>query len=277
MTSTCLACKNVFEAKAQHLVKNGDQFDYYSCPACGKPVRLAATPPPAAASSPSVVAPPPAPLVKMSDPFDYFLCPACSISLRLMGMIGLADLNAPAYTPYPPPAHFMKRGDPFDLYSCPACGKNMRLATPGSAAPPPTPLVPGWLVIKNGPHAPAQRLPLQIGKNTVGRYSMEKPADVRIETTDTAMSRRHCQVEVVRDERRGHYDFWVRDSDSPNGTYHQSGGPPNLLNERDIVQLKAGESLLLGKTKVLLEINPSATFTPVAPSGTGGDPTLVKK
>ena len=194
MPATCLSCKNAFDVSALAPLKKGDQYDYYACPACSKPVRVAAKQPAA--------------------------------------------------------------------------------AQPVAEKPPSPPPIPGWLVIKNDSRALLQRLPLQAGMNVVGRYSTEKPADVRIETLDTAMSRRHCQVEVVRDSFRGHYTFWVRDLGSANGTSLKAGPQLKLLHEQDIVQLKDGESLLLGETLVLLEVNPEAAFVPVVPKA---DATMVSK
>lgn len=44
----------------------------------------------------------------------------------------------------------------------------------------------------------SQKLPLQKGKNTIGRMDSKNTASIGIETSDKGMSRLHCQLEVIR-------------------------------------------------------------------------------
>lgn len=53
--------------------------------------------------------------------------------------------------------------------------------------------VPGHLKYKG--HAPLQ---LKEGKNTIGRADSKHTADIGFDVDDKAMSRLHCQIEVVR-------------------------------------------------------------------------------
>lgn len=44
----------------------------------------------------------------------------------------------------------------------------------------------------------SQKLPLQEGKNTIGRKDSKNTASIGIETSDKGMSRLHCQLDVIR-------------------------------------------------------------------------------
>lgn len=121
-----------------------------------------------------------------------------------------------------------------------------------NSQPQPKADVPGWLVVHDETTRP-QMFELKMGTNTVGRKSA-MPVDISIETADITMSRRHCAIEVMLDQRRGEYDFLISDLNAVNGTI-VNGQVRRRLNERDIVYLNDGDVFQLGMTKVVLKKN----------------------
>ena len=154
-------------------------------------------------------------------------------------------------------AVLLRRGSVFTVHKCPQCGKPVRGRVEG-AAEPGSPPVPGWLLLTNQPVP--QRLPLVANKRlVVGRWTGDaEQADVRIETSDTKMSRLHCDIEMVMDQRLGRYTFLVRDHPSRNGTWLvKKGQEDDRIGEREAACLMDGAELRLGNTRLRLEVNPA--------------------
>ncbi len=91
-----------------------------------------------------------------------------------------------------------------------------------------------------------QHCPLKMGSNVIGRIAKSGKADIQI-THDEYMSRRHVQIDVVK---------------GPNGIEHRLveinsknivvlNGKP--IQRNDILQLKFGDCLTLGRTDIYLE------------------------
>lgn len=101
-------------------------------------------------------------------------------------------------------------------------------------------------VVQNG-----QIFELKMGSQVVGRLATSGQADLQIgidKNTDPFMSRRNAQIDVVRNERKGilHKLVCMKTTNPVllNG---------NKVNEGDVVFLKFGDRLTLGKTDVVLE------------------------
>lgn len=91
-----------------------------------------------------------------------------------------------------------------------------------------------------------QRCPLKIGTNVIGRLAQSGKADIQI-THDEYMSRRHLQIDVVQ---------------TPYGIEHHlveiNSKNIIVLNDKpiqrgDILKIKFGDKMTLGKTDIYLE------------------------
>lgn len=108
----------------------------------------------------------------------------------------------------------------------------------------------GWLVVHDE-HTPAQTLSLTEGRNVIGRKSPDKPCHLMIDTTDQHMSRNHAVLEVSR-RLDGHFQYLLSDSGSTNGTFI-NGSEHHRLSPYDQIFLKDGDTIQLGRTKVVLK------------------------
>ncbi len=108
----------------------------------------------------------------------------------------------------------------------------------------------GWLVVHDENTAP-QTIILKEGRNVVGRKSPDKPCDAMIDTTDVHMSRHHSVIEVSR-RPDGHYQYLISDCGSTNGTFINAN-EQHKLSSYDRVYLKDGDTIQLGRTKVVLK------------------------
>jgi len=116
----------------------------------------------------------------------------------------------------------------------------------------------GWLVVHDENAVP-QTHPLRIGRQIVGRKSVSRPCDIMIETDDPYMGRNHCIVEV-KPSRSGGYDFFLSDVTLTSGTPEQMStngtfvnAYPTALRPKDMVYLNDGDTIQMGKTKVVIK------------------------
>jgi len=95
---------------------------------------------------------------------------------------------------------------------------------------------------------------LQIGNNTVGRPSKEKPADIEI-PNDDYMSRRHFIIDVYRDSRHNRLHYTLSDNHSRNGTffYCEVSKSQHKLKTDDEVSVAKGDEIRAGKTYFRIE------------------------
>lgn len=96
----------------------------------------------------------------------------------------------------------------------------------------------------------SQKLPLQEGKNTIGRKDSKNTASIGIETSDKAMSRLHCQIEVVK-LKNGKVKPILNDLRDEN----KIGTKPIIINDEsltvfDKIVLDDGDYIKLGDTVV---------------------------
>lgn len=85
----------------------------------------------------------------------------------------------------------------------------------------------------------------------VGRLSESKPCDVMIDTEDLRMSRNHSIVEVAI-KPNGQYEYLIYDCGSTNGTYI-NGDTNKKLTEYDLLYLRDGDTIQMGRTKMVLK------------------------
>jgi pSer/pThr/pTyr-binding forkhead associated (FHA) protein len=108
----------------------------------------------------------------------------------------------------------------------------------------------GWLVVHDENTA-SQTLTLKEGRNVIGRKSPDKPCEIMIDTTDTHMSRNHSVIDVNR-RADGHYQYVISDCGSTNGTFINAN-ERQKLSSYDRIFLKDGDTIQLGRTKVVLK------------------------
>lgn len=106
----------------------------------------------------------------------------------------------------------------------------------------------GWIIVHDE-YTDAQTLPLQLGKQVVGRASPNKPCEVMIQTQDRYMSRHHLVIEVVK-SKEGVYKYWLSEHpDCTNPTFVDT----YPLKRGTTLEVIDGATLQLGKTKVVLK------------------------
>ena len=118
----------------------------------------------------------------------------------------------------------------------------------------------GFIVVHDE-NATAQTYPLRIGPNIIGRRSSVPTADILIETEDAMMSRRHVVVEVTRD-KFGQFQYLISEAGSRNGTFVMGVKDPMRkikLEPEDLIYLEEGDTIQMGRTKVVLQTTKAAS------------------
>jgi pSer/pThr/pTyr-binding forkhead associated (FHA) protein len=172
------------------------------------------------------------------------------------------------------------------LVKCPMCG-NVQTLDGGDFAPMPTPTpvrggddvddwrpqpreIPkpkpmeediGWLIIHDE-YTKSFTFKLLKGVNRIGRESETTDQDVsiRIKTEDQYMSRHHCDIEVRWRSTKNIYEYVLSDKEYPRKPHSKNGTFVNgssRLNRRDEVLLDDGDTVQVGRTKLVLKL-PSA-------------------
>ena len=95
-----------------------------------------------------------------------------------------------------------------------------------------------------------QNFPLQLGDNVIGRYNKGDEINIPIETTDRSMDRRHCVINVKRNEK-GELSYTLRDFPSLTGTFLFN----RILGDRERAIIEDGAIITLGATTIILECN----------------------
>ena len=112
----------------------------------------------------------------------------------------------------------------------------------------------GFLIVHDE-NTKSQTFTLKTGRNCIGRKDADKPCDIMIETQDAYMSRNHCIIEGKMD-RSGNIHLILYDPGSLNGTYLNEN--PKRLGKEDKVYLEDGDTIQIGKTKVMIKLIKSA-------------------
>ncbi|MFN8356873.1 MAG: FHA domain-containing protein [Spirosomataceae bacterium] len=119
----------------------------------------------------------------------------------------------------------------------------------------------GWLVVHDEVTQPQTHL-LRLGKNIVGRKSESKPCEVMIDTEDRYMSRHHSVLEVIQ-KSNGQLLYVISDCGSTNGTYINADAS-RRLTEYDQIYLNDGDTIQMGRTKMVLKTPYATTNAKVA-------------
>lgn len=159
----------------------------------------------------------------------------------------------------PPPADFFRTAEP-------SSGSNPFLKPPSPEAAKQQDAIfqqtgaVGFIVVHDE-NTVAQTYPLRIGPNVIGRKSSVPTADILIESEDAMMSRRHAIVEVTRD-KFGQFQYLVSEAGSRNGTFVMGANDPMRkikLEPEDLIYLEDGDTIQMGRTKVVLQTTKAAS------------------
>ncbi len=106
-------------------------------------------------------------------------------------------------------------------------------------------------VLKNDKTAP-QSFVLHEGINIIGRLSKhagDYVPDIKIVTNDTFISKKHCQITMVKNRNNG-IDCILKDAGSANGTYLNN----TKLSKEDEIFLGDADTILIGDTNITFEL-----------------------
>ena len=94
--------------------------------------------------------------------------------------------------------------------------------------------------------------------NHIGRLSHSTPSDINIaiNTEDKFMSRHHCDILIKWSRSSNSYEYILTDRNSANGTFINEG---KRLYRSEEVELKDGDNIQLGRTKIILKTAASAS------------------
>ena len=241
MEIICGKCKTKFEDSEDLLLKKGPLFSYFKCPRCGKIVTVKKI-------EPAVINSEPTPLNNLEN-MDYndnsgaagipfFIT---SATRQQLYDLGYSRLDVDHMSPY------NAREIIAAQKKKPAVHREPEMPQVSERKE-----IPGWLIVHDETVKP-QTFDLVVGKNLIGRKSSMQ-VNIPIETEDMTMSRQHCVIEVVLNERSGEYDFMINDFKSTNGTI-LNGRVQRKLFEQDVIYLSDGDTFQLGMTKIVFRKN----------------------
>lgn len=103
-------------------------------------------------------------------------------------------------------------------------------------------LKPGTLVLDKGSCFPAS-ITLKRGINIIGRKHELSQSTIQIETSDSYMSKRHINIDVIM-KPDASFEHRLSDAGSVNGTFHNE----DKLSEGEISILMPNDTLRIGRT-----------------------------
>lgn len=92
-----------------------------------------------------------------------------------------------------------------------------------------------------------QIIPLQEGDNVIGRRSRNTEINTPIETSDTSVDRKHCNINVKRN-KQGKLIYTLNDAPSLTGTFLMN----ELLGDKDKIRIEDGAVVNIGATTFIL-------------------------
>ncbi len=92
-----------------------------------------------------------------------------------------------------------------------------------------------------------QVIPLQFGKNVIGRYMKGSGVNCAIETNDPSIDINHCSITVSKD-KAGKLRYILKDGPSYTGTFVDNV----ILNDRETRVIEDGTLFTIGATSIIL-------------------------
>lgn len=106
----------------------------------------------------------------------------------------------------------------------------------------------GSVVVVENAFAFKQVIPLDMGRNELGRYVKGTNINKPIETKDPSVDTFHCVINVEHDKKNGRLRYTLQDAPSDTGTFHMN----TLLRNQDRVRLSDGDIITIGATTLIL-------------------------
>ena len=134
-------------------------------------------------------------------------------------------------------------------FICPACRKRFLMTLPEIDACHKNDIDTslGFITVLENAFGYRQEFPLHAGDNIIGRASKGTEVDIPIETSDMSMDRRHCIINVKRNQQ-GKLIYTLRDAPSLTGTFLKN----ELLGEKDRIRIEDGAIITIGATSLIL-------------------------
>lgn len=138
------------------------------------------------------------------------------------------------------------------VFECPHCHKQfrIRIPQPKEEASEEESTAPAHLVVIENMFHFKQEIPLQLGRNIVGRYVKGTKANAAIRTNDPSIDTTHCLI-TVSENKRGIYSYILQDAPSNTGTYVMD----HFLGNRERVSLSDGDIITIGATTMIFRIH----------------------
>ncbi len=98
----------------------------------------------------------------------------------------------------------------------------------------------------------SQSYNLKLGKQIIGRKSVQFPSDFEIETNDLQMSRNHFSITIELNKKNS-FDYILKDNSSTNYTFINAETLQQLKKEDEFL-LQDGDIIQAGITKIVFKI-----------------------
>lgn len=134
------------------------------------------------------------------------------------------------------------------VFECPHCHKQfrIRIPQPQKEEDKEEVFVPALLVVIENMFHFKQEIPLQPGRNIVGRYVKGTKANAAIRTNDPSIDTTHCIITISERKGRG-YDYVLQDAPSNTGTSVMD----HFLGNKERVALHDGDIITIGATTMI--------------------------
>ena len=105
----------------------------------------------------------------------------------------------------------------------------------------------GSIVVIENTFAFKQVIPLDLGRNEIGRYIKETNINKPIETRDPSVDTFHCVI-TVKKSKSGKLQYILQDAPSETGTFYMN----EILRDVDRIIMEDGAIITIGATTLIL-------------------------
>ncbi len=105
----------------------------------------------------------------------------------------------------------------------------------------------GSIVVIENAFAFKQVIPLDLGRNEIGRYLKGTNINKPIETRDPSVDTFHCVI-TVKKSKNGQLQYILQDAPSETGTFYMN----EILRDVDRINMEDGDIITIGATTLIL-------------------------
>ena len=105
----------------------------------------------------------------------------------------------------------------------------------------------GSIVVIENAFAFKQVIPLDLGRNEIGRYLKGTNINKPIETRDPSVDTFHCVI-TVKKSKNGQLQYILQDAPSETGTFYMN----EILRDVDRINMEDGAIIIIGATTLIL-------------------------